>query len=106
MNLKIQIYSLLYSFLYGILLYVLLDINNNILYKKKYIFKVVISFLFVIFISLLYYLLLIKINYGILHFYFFIAMFTGYLFSFLILKKIIEKRKCVWYNLSRKVDYG
>jgi len=107
MILKIQIFSLLYSFIYGIIFYILLEVNQKFLYEGKIVYRIIISFLFVIFISLLYFLILIKINNGILHLYFFLTMFTGYLLSFVIYKKLIVKKNKVWYNFFRKVgDYG
>ena len=107
MILKIQIFSLLYSFIYGMIFYILLEVNQNFLYEGKIVYRIIISFLFVIFISLLYFLILIKINNGILHLYFFLTMFTGYLLSFVIYKKLIVKKNKVWYNSFRKVgDYG
>ena len=95
MILKIQIFSLLYSFIYGIIFYILLAVNQKFLYEGKIVYRIIISFLFVIFISLLYFLILIKINNGILHLYFFLTMFTGYLFSFVIYKKLIVKKNKV-----------
>lgn len=99
MNINIQIYSLLFSFLYGIIFYILLEINYNFLFEGKIIYRIIISFLFVIVLSLVYFLILLKINNGVLHLYFFLLMFTGYLLSFVIYKKLIVKRKKVWYNL-------
>ena len=95
MILKIQIFSLLYSFIYGIIFYIFLEVNQKFLYEGKIVYRIIISFLFVIFISLLYFLILIKINNGILHLYFFLTMFTGYLLSFVIYKKLIVKKNKV-----------
>ena len=99
MILKIQILSLIYSFFYGIGFFLLLEINYKFLYEGKLVYRIIISFLFVIFISLLYFVILLKINSGILHIYFFLSIFTGYLSSFLIYNKLIVKNKKVWYNV-------
>lgn len=69
--------------------------QGNVSIKGKIVYRIIISFLFVIFISLLYFLILIKINNGILHLYFFLTMFTGYLLSFVIYKKLIVKKNKV-----------
>ena len=95
MSLNIQIYSLLFSFLYGIIFYILLEINYRFLFEGKIIYRIIISFLFVMVLSLVYFLILLKINNGVLHLYFFLSMFTGYLLSFVIYKKLIVKRKKV-----------
>ena len=73
----------------------LLEVNQKFLYEGKIVYRIIISFLFVIFISLLYFLILIKINNGVLHLYFFLTMFTGYLLSFVIYKKLIVKKNKV-----------
>ena len=95
MILKIQIFSLLYSFIYGIKKKKKKEVNQKFLYEGKIVYRIIISFLFVIFISLLYFLILIKINNGILHLYFFLTMFTGYLLSLVIYKKLIVKKNKV-----------
>ena len=93
MILDIQIISLVYSFFYGVIFYLLLEVNYKLLYEGKLVYRIIISFLFVIFISLLYFIGLIKINNGILHIYFFLSLFTGYLSSFVIYNKINCKKK-------------
>ena len=93
MILSTQILSLIYSFFYGIFFFSMLEVNYKILYNGKFIYRIMISFLFVIFISLLYFIILIKINNGILHVYFFLVFFTGYMLSFVIYSKI-RCKKC------------
>lgn len=93
MILKVQLLSLLFSFVYGIITFILLEINYKILYKGKMFYRIIVSFLFVLFISLLYFIGLLKINNGIIHLYFFLSLFTGYLSSFVIYKKFIEKKR-------------
>ena len=73
----------------------LLEFNYKLLYEGKLLYRIIISFLFAIFISLLYFVILLKINSGILHIYFFLSIFTGYLSSFLIYNKLIVKNKKV-----------
>ena len=92
MILRIQIYSLLFSFFYGILVFFLLELNYKLLYTGKMLYKIIISFLFVMFISLLCFYGLLKINNGIIHIYFLIVMFTGYMLSFVIYRKIRCKK--------------
>ena len=87
-----QILSLLFSFIYGNFVFWLLEINYRLLYEGKIVYRVIISFLFVIFISLLYFIGLFKINNGIIHIYFFIVLLTGYLLSFVIYRKINCKK--------------
>ena len=93
MILKIQILSLIYSFFFGIIFFLLLEVNYRFLYEGKLVYRIIISFLFVIIISLGYFLGLLKINNGIIHIYFFLSLFTGYLVSFVIYNKINCKKK-------------
>ena len=93
MVLKVQILSLLFSFMYGNMVFWLLEFNYKLLYESKVYYRIITSFLFVLFISLLYFIGLLKINNGILHIYFFLSILTGYLSSFVIYKKINCKKK-------------
>lgn len=88
MILSIQIYSLLFSFLFGMLFYILLEINYKFLYSDKLLLKVLYTFIFVIFNTLLYFICLKKINNGIIHIYFLLLILLGYLLSKVLLKKV------------------
>ncbi len=93
MILKLQVLSLLYSFFFGMVFFILLELNSKFLYEGRMVYRIIVSFLFVIFISLLYFFGLIKINNGVVHVYFFLSLFTGYLLSFVIYRKINCKMK-------------
>lgn len=93
MILKIQILSLIYSFFFGVIFFLLLEVNYRFLYEGKLVYRIIISFLFMIIISLGYFLGLLKINNGIIHIYFLLSLFTGYLVSFVIYNKINCKKK-------------
>ena len=93
MILRIQIISLLYSFFFGIIFFFLLELNHKLLYEGKIVYRVIISFLFVITMSLLYFFGLMKINNGTIHIYFYLSLLTGYLLSFVIYGKINCKKK-------------
>ena len=91
MILKVQIISLLFSFCYGIFFYLLLELNSKFLYSSHIIVRIVVSFLFVMFHTLLYFLILMRINYGYLHFYFFLCIILGYILCKVVYKKIVKK---------------
>lgn len=93
MILKIQILSLIYSFFYGVLFYILLDVNHKFVYDGKIIYRIIISFFFIVLMSLLYFYGLIKINNGIIHVYFYLSLLTGYLLTFVIYRKFRCKKK-------------
>ena len=91
MVLNLQILSFTVSFLYGIFFNLTLRISSKYIYSSFMFLKIVSSFLFVIFHTLLYFLILIHINYGYLHFYFFLFILFGYIVC-QVLYKWFEKR--------------
>lgn len=56
MNLKIQVFSLLFSFFYGILFSFCVNLNYQYLFFKKKIFRILMTFLFLLDMALLYFL--------------------------------------------------
>lgn len=93
MILKVQILSILFSFLYGNVIFWLLELNYKLLYESKIFYRIIVSFFFIIVISLMYFIGMVKINNGILHIYFYLALLTGYLLSFVIYRKFNCKKK-------------
>jgi len=88
MNLKIQIISLIISFLYGIVFSVLMNINYKYLFHKKWYIKTIVTFVFVIDMALLFFIIMKYINEGIIHYYFYIMISIGFLISFSKTKRI------------------
>lgn len=80
MTLKIQIISLIVSFLYGIFFSFLLNINHKLIYSSNKYIKIIGTLLFVIFNSLLYFLILLKVNNGIVHIYCIFSLILGFIF--------------------------
>ncbi len=87
MNLNMQINTLLASFLYGIFFSRMLDINYRFIYNSKKIYRIVISFLFIILNVLIYFIILLHVNNGILHNYGILAVVLGVLFDHFIVNK-------------------
>lgn len=81
MNYKLQIISFIVSFLFGIFFYLTSLLNYKIIKKHSKVIKYLITFVYIIDISLLYVLLMYKVNYGIIHIYFIIVLFLGFLFG-------------------------
>lgn len=77
--LDIQIKSIIYSFIYGIFFSFLLNLNYKFIFYSKGIIKITINFLFILDNTLLYFIILRYINNGILHYYFIISLFLGFL---------------------------
>lgn len=92
MILEKQIFSLIFSFLYGIIISYLYNLNYNFIYKTKFMYKVLINLLFGIDFSLIYFILILKINGGIVHSYFLLIFFISF---YLFRNKYINLRKIV-----------
>ena len=92
-ELNIQLLSLFVSFLYGILFYVLLEINSRFLYSSSIVVRILCSFIFVLFNSLLYFIILFEINNGYVHFYFLLCLIGGYFLCKVIYKGLLKRKK-------------
>ena len=78
-SLDIQIKSLIFSFLYGVFFSIILNVNYKFVFESKGIKKILINIFFIIDNVLLYFIILRFINNGIIHFYFVLALFMGYI---------------------------
>ena len=92
MALKIQIYSFLVSFFYGIFFYFMLEINSRFIYSSNRAIKIISSFLFVLFNVLLYFIILLKVNNGYIHIYFFLCILVGYIMCKVVVRKVCNRR--------------
>ncbi len=93
MILKIQILSLSYSFLYGIFFSFMTTLNYSLLYNDTNYIKIISSALFIVNNVLLYFILLQKINNGILHIYLIITFILGIVVEININKLIAKHIK-------------
>ena len=91
MSLNIQIYSFIFSFVFGIFFYIVLGLFSKFIYSKKLFIKVISSLAFSIGLSLLYFYVLLKINNGYLHLYFFLLILLGYFVSHSLSVKFLKK---------------
>lgn len=93
MILKIQIISFIVSFVYGMFFCFTLEIFSRFLYSRFLFIKVINSFLFVTFHTLFYFVILMKVNYGYIHLYFFLCLFLGYIMCKVLHKWFVKIRK-------------
>lgn len=100
-SLNIQILSFTVSFLYGMFFYLLLEINYKFLTSSSLLVKIISSLLFVVFNTLLYFIILLYINNGYVHVYFLFLMLVGYFFCKVIYKLIVNKIR-IWYTKTKK----
>ena len=92
MILDLQIRSLAFSFIYGIFFAFTYKINYKYLINNIFFFKLILSFLFTLDHILLYFILITKINNGILHIYFLLTFIIGIIFYiYLFDRQLINK---------------
>ena len=72
--------------------YILLEVNYKIIYESKLFIKIVYSLLFLLVNTLLYFIILIKINNGIVHVYFLLSIILGYVLAYSIKVKLFKKK--------------
>lgn len=85
MNLIIQLKLILFSFIFGIFFNIFLNINCKFLYSSNIVIKIISSIIFVLINTLIYFIILMKINNGIFHIYSLLIILLSYL--------LIEKLK-------------
>jgi hypothetical protein len=81
MPLEIQIKSLLFSFIFGVFFAVMYNLNKRYIYGRERYYKIITTFLFIINLGFFYYLVLLKINFGIIHPYFLIMIYVGFVIA-------------------------
>ncbi len=91
MNLTIQLNLLTFSFFYGIFVSLLINLNYKFLYNERKLIKILSTILFVGINVLLYFIILLRINNGILHFYSLLIIVVGFILENLIEKKLVPK---------------
>ena len=103
MDLNLQIISLLFSYFFGILFSFLLNLNYKIIYQKNKLYRIITTLLFVLLCTLVYFIVLKKINEGIIHPYFFLMIILGFFTvnsKLRPLRFVFSKLKC--YNVNNK----
>lgn len=78
MSYQLQLLSFLVSFLFGIFFSFTSRFHYNLVFSLKSVLRYLLTFLYILDISLIYILLLYYINHGILHIYFVFITFIGY----------------------------
>ena len=90
MILETQIYTLLFSFIFGSFFGLLVRINYFFLNHSNKFIKILFTVVFVTIFTLIYFIILEKLNSGIIHIYYFIMLILGFCLEQFIEKKIKE----------------
>ncbi len=97
MNLEIQILSLIFSFMFGIVISYFYNLFYNLINIKVKRFRILINLLFFLNLFLIYYVLLLLINDGVIHIYFILLLFLGFI---LFVKKTRNIRQIIKANVK------
>ena len=81
MELKVQVFSIIFSMLYGIIFGLFYNLNYKFLYITLLRYKVLNNILFSIDIFLIYFVVMLKINFGDIRVLFLIIMFISFIIS-------------------------
>lgn len=88
MSLETQMMTLLFSYLFGFFYMLSYDFGKKYLYHKYLFVRFLSNFVFTFGMALLYYFILLKVNYGTLHFYELIAILLGFISAFGLFTKV------------------
>ncbi len=100
MDYKVQIVSFIFSFIFGMFFYFTSLINYKFIKKYSKCLKYIISIIYIIDITLIYILMMYKINYGVIHVYFIIVLFIGFYLASIYSKKLRKICKVLKKKLS------
>ena len=79
MELSLQIKSLLFSFFFGIIFSIVVNLFSNKLYNTRLRYQIINAFIISIVFCLIYFILIKKINNGVIHIYFIFMILFGFI---------------------------
>lgn len=98
MNYKLQLLSFVVSFLFGIFFYFSSLLNYKIIKNHPIFLQYFVTFIYILVISLVYVLIMYKVNYGVIHIYFIGVLLLGFICGCVYCKKLkkfckVKKKK-------------
>ena len=91
MNSNLQLISFLVSFIFGIFFCLITILNFKLIAKTKKFLQHILTFIYVIDMTIIYIIIIYKLNRGYFHIYFVMMVFIGFLIGYTIYKKLISK---------------
>ena len=93
MSINIQIKTILFSAFFGIVFSLFLGFNYKYIVGMRKLLSPILTLLFVLVFTLLYFICLNHINYGVFHIYEIFCIIFGFLFENLVYGIVEKKRK-------------
>jgi len=97
MNLILQLKSIAFSFCFGIFFYIFVHLSEKYIYSSNKVIKILSSIFVSMCSCLLYFIIIKKINNGIIHFYFILTIILSYYISYKVKTLNIFKKKNKWF---------
>jgi len=91
MNSLLQLLSFFVSFIFGIFFCFITILNFKLIEKFKKFIQHIITFIYVIDVTIIYIIIMYHLNKGYFHIYFIMMVFVGYSIGFILYKKFISK---------------
>ena len=91
MDSNLQLISFLVSFFYGILFYFLTELNFKLIKDLKLIIKHLLTFIYVLDMTIIYVIIFYKLNHGYFHIYFIMMVIIGFIAGYLLNSKLLSK---------------
>lgn len=88
MSAKFQLLLILVNIVYGIIIFFVSLFNYNIIKNEPIIVKFLLTILFAVDFTIIYLVLIYKLNYGIFNYYYLISFLIGYYLGFYIKKHV------------------
>ena len=92
-DLNIQIKLIVFSLIFGFLFSIVLDIFYSIVKNKNKLYSLIISFIVILFMTIIYFIGIKQIGYIIFHLYSILAIIVGFISYDMIIKMIANKHK-------------
>ena len=91
MDSNLQLISFLVSFFYGILFYFLTELNFKLIKDLKLIIKHLLTFIYVLDMTIIYVIIFYKLNHGYFHIYFIMMVIIGFITGYFLNSKLLSK---------------
>ena len=92
-DLSIQVRLIVFSLIYGFMFSYLLDIVYQYISRIKKVYQILITFLFVMIMSIIYFIGINKIGYNLFHIYSILCIIIGFISYDIIIKRVANKYK-------------
>jgi len=88
MSAQLQLFLVIFNFFYGNLSFLLFILNYFFIKNETLLVKVLLTMLFSIDLTIIYLIIIYKINYGIFHIYYLLSFLLGFYLAYFVKKHV------------------